>query len=257
MMCGIAGVYGYNAIRLSLLITLGQLDRGTLGTGVAFQNNNKVKIVKEPIHPIKFVRKYYGKFDTKIKVAISHNRQPSRGNVSYFNTHPFMDCNRQFALIHNGSCSLEYSITKTIKNKHRILGETDSELICHALEEFYNEYNDMIKAIEELFSIGFQGAILIVTKDGKIHGARKGMYPLHYCVTSKHVFLASESEAIENVLEENVKIIPLKSKQIIEVDRGNVQVYGKGEDEIEQDIYVWFRSLRCSNKPYWYMDNLF
>jgi glucosamine--fructose-6-phosphate aminotransferase (isomerizing) len=256
-MCGIAGVYGYNAIRLSLLITLGQLDRGTLGTGVAYHYYNKVKILKEPIHPVKFTKKYYDRFDTKVRVAISHNRQPSRGNVSYFNTHPFLSCDRQFALIHNGSCSLEHTITKTIRSKHSILGETDSELICHALEEFYNEYNDMIKAIEELFSIGFQGAILIVTKDGKIYGARKGMYPLHYCVTSKHVFLASESEAIENVLEENVKIIPLKSKQIIEVDRGNVQVYGKGEDEIEQDIYVWFRSLRCSNKPYWYMDNLF
>jgi glucosamine--fructose-6-phosphate aminotransferase (isomerizing) len=256
-MCGIAGVYGYNAIRLSLLITMGQLDRGTLGTGVAWMDKNKVKILKEPIHPIKFVRKYYDRFDPKVRVAISHNRQPSRGNVSYFNTHPFMDCNRQFALIHNGSCSLEHTIVKRLRNTHRILGETDSELICHALEEFYNEYNDMIRAIEELFSIGFQGAILILRMDGKIYGARKGMYPLHYCITNKHILLASEPEAITNILDENTNIIPLKSKQIIEVDKGNVEVYGKGEDEIEQDIYVWFRSLRCSNKPYWYMDNLF
>jgi glucosamine--fructose-6-phosphate aminotransferase (isomerizing) len=252
-MCGIAGVYGYNAIRLSLLITLSQLDRGTLGTGVAWINNNKVKIVKEPIHPIKFVKKYYFRFDPKIRVAISHNRQPSRGNVSYFNTHPFLSCDRKFALIHNGSCSLEYAITKTIKNKHRILGETDSELICHALEEFNNEYNDMIRAIEELFTIGFQGAILIITRDGKIYGARKGMYPLHYCISNKHILLASEPEAITNILDEDANIIPLKSKQIIEVDGKNVTIHGKGEDEIEQDIYMWFRSLRCSR----YMDNLF
>jgi len=251
-MCGIAGVYGYNALRLSLLITLGQLSRGTQGTGIAWLDNNKIRILKEPIHPIKFVKKHYHKLDSKIRVAIAHNRQPSRGNVSYYNTHPFMSCRRQFALIHNGTCLINHHLVSKIKRKHKILGDTDSEIVCHMLEEFYDEYGDMVSAIEELFTTDFSGAILVITKDGRIFGAKKSWAPLHYAKADNHVFLASEASAINSVLDHDAEIFALKSKQIIEVHQGSIRVHGEGEDVPQIKYYVssYYYAPRKASYPY-------
>jgi glucosamine--fructose-6-phosphate aminotransferase (isomerizing) len=224
-MCGIAGVYGYNALRLSMLLTIGQLERGTLGTGVAYTVGHKVKTVKEPIHPIAFMRKYFSRFDPNVRVAISHNRQPSRGRAIYVNTHPFMACDKSFALIHNGTAFMGRSVEKEVKANHRVLGDTDSEIICHMLEGLYHESGNMVRALERLYETDFSGAILLVTRDGRIYGLRKGNNPLHYCVSGRHVFMASSDKAIENVVGNRATILSLKSGQIVEVKGLNVTVY--------------------------------
>lgn len=253
-MCGIAGVYGNNAIRLSLLITLGQLERGTLGTGVAYLLNNRIKFLKEPIHPIRFVKKYYHRFDSNVKIAISHNRQPSKGNVSYYNTHPFLECGYRFALIHNGSVVVDDALVRMLKREHYILGETDSEIITHLIEHFYDETGDLVEAINKIMELGVSGAFLILHKNGKIYGFRKGVNPLHYATTSKHVLLGSEEEAIQNIIDDKVDIVSVKSKQIIIVKQNNnVEVIGKGEEIYENAYYYYnpYYSFRSRYDNIW------
>jgi glucosamine--fructose-6-phosphate aminotransferase (isomerizing) len=237
-MCGIAGAYGSNALRIALLITLAQLNRGTQGAGLAWVEANRIKMLKEPIHPIAFARKYYHRLNPRIAYAISHNRQPSRGGVSYNNTHPFLSCDRSFALIHNGSCVFDKEVISDIKRRHKVRGETDSEVITHMLEDFYDEYDDMRLAMEELNETDFSGAILVITKDGEIYGTRKGWAPLHYAKAGDHVYLASEAEAIRSVMEDKLEVKGLKSRQIIRVKGGSVEVYGEGEEEPVTKVYT-------------------
>jgi glucosamine--fructose-6-phosphate aminotransferase (isomerizing) len=257
-MCGIAGVYGVNALRLSLMITLAQINRGTRGTGLAWINHNRIKVLKEPIHPVKFFKKHYDRLEWKVKVAVAHNRQPSRGGVAYQNTHPFTDCKSRFALVHNGSCIFDNNIVSKIKKEHMVLGETDSEIITHLLEDLYEEHGDMVSAIEALFDTDFSGAILVLTRDGKIYGARDGVMPLHYCKTNTHVFLASEASAIEAILDTNAKIEALKMQQIIEVDGGRIEIHGEGIEEPPARYYYYpyaYASRRASSPYYpWYYD---
>jgi hypothetical protein len=99
------------------------------------------------------------------------------------------------------------------------------------LEEYYNDSDSMTEAINSLLDTSFSGAILVLTRDGSIYGTRKGNTPLHYCIADRHIFLASEAEAIENVLEKNARIKALKSRQIIVVKNSRVEIIGKGEDE--------------------------
>jgi len=241
-MCGISGVYGPNALRLSLLITLGQLQRGTLGTGLAWVQNRRLKILKKPIHPLRFVRKYYHTLPSRVMTAIAHNRQPSMGDVSFNNTHPFVECRRRYALIHNGSCIFDRSLIGKMKQKHRILGKTDSEIVCHLLEQLYDEHGDMTAAIERLLETSFNGAILIVTVHGEVYGTRKGWAPLHYAKHNEHVFLASEAEAIKSIVGDDVRVFQLKPRQIIEVCQGNVEIHGEGEEEPQVRYYHGLRS---------------
>ena len=257
-MCGIAGVYGPNALRLALLITLGQLGRGTQGAGLAWPENGRIRILKEPTHPLVFARRHYHKLSPRVRVAISHNRQPSRGGVCYNNTHPFLACDRSFALIHNGSCVFDKAVVSDVRRRHRVLGETDSEIILHMLEDLYHEYDDMRLAMEELLETDFSGAILVITRGGEIYGARKGWAPLHYARAGDHVYLASEAEAIKNVVEDRLEVKGLKSRQIIRVRGGSVEVYGEGEEEVVTRIYTgsYYYVPRRYSSPYypWYYD---
>jgi glucosamine--fructose-6-phosphate aminotransferase (isomerizing) len=257
-MCGIAGAYGPNALRIALLITLAQLNRGTQGAGLAWVEANRIKILKEPTHPIAFARKYYHRLNPRIAYAISHNRQPSRGGVSYNNTHPFLSCDRSFALIHNGSCVFDKEVISDIKRRHKVRGETDSEVIMHMLEDFYDEYDDMRLAMEELNETDFSGAILVITKDGEIYGTRKGWAPLHYARLGNHVYLASEAEAIRSIVEDRLEVMRLRSKQIIRINKGAVKVYGEGEEEPVTKVYTgsYYYAPRRYSSPYypWYYD---
>jgi len=228
-MCGIAGVSGPNAPITALQLILGQLERGTLGCGVAFTQNlpkgQRIAVLKSPIHPIQFIGKYFAYLDRRSPSAIAHNRFPSRGSVSYVNTHPFMSCDKSFAVIHNGTSFFKRFTVQKLKKTHRILGDTDSEIACHLLEQYYNMHGDMITALTELCDTEFSGSILVLLKNGELYGLRKGFEPVHYCVTDSHVLIASSENAIRNLVNKRAEIKRLKSGQILKVSGLNVAIH--------------------------------
>jgi glucosamine--fructose-6-phosphate aminotransferase (isomerizing) len=228
-MCGIAGVSGPNAPITALQLILGQLERGTLGCGVAFtqgrRDNPRIAVLKSPIHPIQFIGKYFARLDRRSLSAVAHNRWPSKGSVSYVNTHPFLSCDRSFAVIHNGTSFFKRYTVLKLKKNHRILGDTDSEIACHLLEQYYNIHGDMITALAELSDTEFSGSILVLLKNGELYGLRKGFEPIHYCVTDGHVLIASSENAIRNLVNKRAEIRRLKSGQIIKVSGLNVSIH--------------------------------
>jgi glucosamine 6-phosphate synthetase-like amidotransferase/phosphosugar isomerase protein len=224
-MCGISGVCGPRAPIMALQLILGQLERGTLGCGVAFTKGPRISVLKAPIHPIQFIGKYFVRLDRSSVAAIAHNRMPSRGAVSYLNTHPFVDCSRSFAIVHNGNVLFKRSTILKIKKDHRILGETDSEIACHIVEQYYNMHGDMVTALAELADTEFRGAILVLYKNGEIYGLRKGLEPICYCAVDGHVLIASSENAIRNLVNKKADIRRLKSGQIIKVKGLDVSIH--------------------------------
>jgi glucosamine--fructose-6-phosphate aminotransferase (isomerizing) len=233
-MCGIDAVMGRNAIIKALLITLGQLERGTKGTGVAYISNNKIKIVKEPTHPLTFFTKYFDVLNNQSDVAISHNRAPSQGIVSYENTHPFLACDKSFALIHNGTSWNNDERQYLAKLGHKFQGQTDSEVLMHILEEYYLATNDYVEALQKLVNYNLSGAIIILTKEGEIYATKRGYEPLNYVKVNGEVYLASVPQAIANIIKgtKDYQIVRVKSKQIVRV-RSNrkIEVIGEGEED--------------------------
>lgn len=224
-MCGISGVSGPNAARLALQLTLGQLERGVDGTGIAYIEGSRIQIIKAPINPIQFVGKYFVMLGSRANSSIAHNRMPSKGNISYYNTHPFLSCDKQFAVVHNGTTFFRKSTILKVKKVHRVLGDTDSELICHLLEEFYRRHGDMVTALSELCGTEFSGTVLVLLKDGQLFALRKGLEPVHFAVTSRNVLVASTEKAIRNVLDEKAEVRRLKSGQILRVRGVDVRVH--------------------------------
>lgn len=224
-MCGIAGYIGKNAIINTLMITLLQIDRGVQGTGVAYCENNKVRVIKQPIHPVKFVLSNIEKFPQYVDVAISHNRQPSIGKVCYANTHPFISCDKAFALIHNGSNNINNKVKIKIRKKHNVHGDTDSEIITHLLEDYVFEYGDFIYAFKQLMYDNVTGAIIVLTCNKTIYAVRLGYEPLFYYYGDKCIAIGSSKIAITNVVDVyNNNICLLYPYSILVAKKNSVEI---------------------------------
>ena len=244
-MCGIAGVSGSNAVMKSLLITVNQLERGTQGCGCAWVRGRKIKYLKEATHPVAYMCKHVSHLPKDVNVAISHNRLPSKGRVCYENTHPFISCDKSFALIHNGH-SFTHGLEMKLKwSGHRIQGETDSEMVMHLLEELLEGGRDMVEALTELHCYGFQGALLVLTREGEIYGVREGHYPIVFAEHKGEVYVASTEKALRALVGDDVEVRSLKQRQVLYVRGRKCEVIGRGIDD-------FFAELRRSWRGVWY-----
>jgi len=228
-MCGISAVYGKNAPLKSMVIILNQLERGRLGSGVAYICNNKIRIVKEPIDPVVFFDKNLNKINVNTHVAIAHNRMPSAGQVAYRNTHPFLACSEDFALAHNGHCFVTHLRNYIKQLGHNVQGETDSEILTHILEELYMEHKDMLRAIGELTVNYLLGSIVVLTKEGYLYASKSGHYPLFYALTEEEIYIGSTQKALKALLNilsiKDYEIIEVKNNEAIEIKNGYIEHY--------------------------------
>jgi glucosamine--fructose-6-phosphate aminotransferase (isomerizing) len=246
-MCGISGVYGFHAPWKATLITLGQLERGTQGSGVAYTCSNRLEVIKEPIHPVAFLDMYYSRLLARSMVAIGHNRQPSIGKVCYVNTHPFMACDGSFALVHNGH-TVNGDLAKQLKSEgHRIQGETDSEVLCHLVEKLYHVHGNMANALYVLDEYEFSGAILVLMRDGRIFGFKDDFYPLWVGRSRSEVYLASTQKAIESLVGRAVNCTEVKPWQIVVVSRGKVIWFKPKKVERPEVKLPWYSSFFYDN----------
>jgi glucosamine--fructose-6-phosphate aminotransferase (isomerizing) len=247
-MCGISGVYGYQASFKATLISMGQLMRGEEGCGVAYVCNGKLRALKEPTSPIAFFSHNYSRLINGSMIAIGHNRMPSKGAVSYSNTHPFLSCHEEFALVHNGH-SFNDGLAKVLKAEgHQIKGETDSEVLCHHLENLYLEKGNMVDAINGLYDNKFSGAILVLMRDGSMYGVTSSFSPLHVAQCGREIYIASTEDAISSLKGRKVKAKKLDSWEIVEVRRGKLKIHKaihKEEFKVSKKngkytVYRWF-----------------
>jgi len=132
-MCGIGAVIKKNnCLEEIKTILIEQANRGRSSAGVAYLEGDEIKIYKKVLDP----REFAENLTFKSKAAICHERMPSVGAVTAENAHPFMSCNGNFALVHNGTI-LNYGALKLALNEfHEFEGETDSEVLMHFIEEY-------------------------------------------------------------------------------------------------------------------------
>lgn len=131
-MCGLVGIFGdgfeRNKTLFEELLYINYL-RGPHSTGVAFINDKYVQVVKDPVSPddLTYYKRYQKAMQKKDHIGLmGHGRFATRGKVEHANAHPFN--HGTITLTHNGTCS---SVDK-LPGKF----DTDSETICHAINEW-------------------------------------------------------------------------------------------------------------------------
>jgi len=194
-LCGILGCFGlenpYSLIRSSLE----RLEyRGYDSCGVALSDFNKIYSYKIS-GPVSGLNQH-----SDISKAISglgHTRWATVGTPSAENAHPFIDCNSDIAIVHNGELDNFIELREALQhNGHKFTSETDSEVFAHLIEDTDSNL-DPIRRVNSILSMvtGSYALGVLFRSTGVIVGARRES-PLVIGISSSGGFLCSDVHAI-------------------------------------------------------------
>jgi len=224
-MCGIIGYIGDRQAQGILLTGLKRLEyRGYDSSGVA---------ILDPISNLLVVRKTPGKIAELEKllknkplrgtVGIAHTRWATHGAPTQVNAHPHTSCNHDLAVVHNGIIeNYETLKARLIKEGHRFVSQTDTEVIVHLIEGHLKNmgFEDAVRSALRQLVGSFAVGVVSKKFPGKLIGARQGS-PLIVGVGKNENFLASDVPAI---LDATKDVIFLNDNEVAVLTKDRVHI---------------------------------
>ncbi|MFH1354932.1 MAG: glutamine--fructose-6-phosphate transaminase (isomerizing) [Candidatus Omnitrophota bacterium] len=207
-MCGIIGYIGEKEAQPILLNGLKRLEyRGYDSSGMALMLSDKHKIsLRKAAGKISALEHLLHKKPLAGMLGIAHTRWATHGAPNQTNAHPHADCSEELALVHNGIIENYESLKEgLIKEKHRFHSQTDTEVIVHLIEKFYNNVllEDAVRKALKLLRGSFAIAVVSTREPDKLIGARLGS-PLIVGLGKNENFLASDAPAVLEYTKEIV-----------------------------------------------------
>ena len=198
-MCGIVCYIGEQPALPILLEGLRRLEyRGYDSAGLAIVGNGSTHHHRA-IGKIRELEEQLDGRELEGTAGIAHTRWATHGKPSVENAHPQVDCSSKLFVAHNGIVE-NYSELKAelLSRGHQFRSETDTEVIAHLLEEYYEGdlQEALIRALEKLrgaFGLG----ILSADRPDTIVAFRRGS-PIVLGVGAKSFFAASDLSALVN-----------------------------------------------------------
>jgi glucosamine--fructose-6-phosphate aminotransferase (isomerizing) len=236
-MCGIIGYVGSRPAQSILLQGLKSLEyRGYDSSGMAtiLAKKNTLSIRKSP-GKINALEHILQKKPLSGTTGIAHTRWATHGAPNQSNANPHLDCSGEIALVHNGIIE-NYAELKEelIKEGHKFSSQTDTEVIAHLIEKFYNHLGleeAVRKAVSRLEG-AFAIAVLSSREPDKIIGARLGS-PLIVGVGRQENFLASDAPAI---LGSTKDVIFLAENEIAVLTKDGYKITDFSGQEVDKKI---------------------
>jgi glucosamine--fructose-6-phosphate aminotransferase (isomerizing) len=151
-MCGIIGYTGEREAGPILLDGLQRLEyRGYDSAGIAVATEEGTLSL----------RKAAGKLQALIEqmeggmpygtTGLGHTRWATHGLPSEVNAHPHVDCRGDIVVIHNGIVENYAELKKALLDHgHHFASETDTEVLCHLIEERLDEGQGLTEAVRAI-----------------------------------------------------------------------------------------------------------
>jgi len=196
-MCGIVGYIGTEPVIPILIDGLKRLEyRGYDSAGIAVVNDSRIFVEKQ-LGKISNLEAALRDISMDSTLGVGHTRWATHGTPSVANAHPHTDCTGSIAVIHNGIIENFAGLRKELQSKgHVFQSETDTEVLAHLIEEFYD--GDLEKAVRYAIAevVGTYGILVVSDKEpDRIIAARNGS-PLLIGVGNHANMAASDAAAI-------------------------------------------------------------
>lgn len=237
-MCGIIGYVGEKQAQPILLDGLKRLEyRGYDSSGVCVLSERKNALS---------VRKLPGKLKELVRLlkkkplfgslGIGHVRWATHGAPNQANAHPHLDCKGQIAVVHNGIIENYLQLkNELIKEKHKFKSQTDTEVIVHLVEKFYQPGKVSLESAVRKAFTKLQGAfavgIICSHEPDKLIGARLGS-PLVVGVGKNENFLASDVPALLDFAKE---VIFLEDGEMAVLTKDKVSITNLAGEPVERE----------------------
>ncbi len=203
-MCGIVGYIGKQDTSKILLDGLKELEyRGYDSAGISILENDKFELYKA-VGKIKNLQEKIDNNkpskDEVLNIGIGHTRWATHGKPTELNAHPHLG--EYSYVVHNGIIE-NYKELKDelLSYGHKFVSQTDTEVIVHLFEYYFNQNTDALKSFELTISrLNGAYSILLITKSepSKIYFMKHGS-PLavaHGNIDGEVLFASSDAPLI-------------------------------------------------------------
>src|SRR5450432_3561751 len=198
-MCGIVGYIGSKKVVPVIVEGLRKLEyRGYDSAGIAVvTKEGKLEIRRAP-GKLRNLEEVLQKSPIEGTYGIGHTRWATHGRPTEENAHPHRDCTGEIVVVHNGIIENYVELKhQLIKEGHKFLTETDTEIIAHLIEK-YSKDASLEEAVLKTVKVmsGAYALVALSTRDPlKIVAARLGP-PIVVGLGENEFFVASDIPAI-------------------------------------------------------------
>ncbi|MBQ8678619.1 MAG: glutamine--fructose-6-phosphate transaminase (isomerizing) [Treponema sp.] len=240
-MCGIVGYVGSKQATPVLINGLKKLEyRGYDSAGIAVLSENADEIlVRKSKGALKFLEEKIAGEVIKGSVGIGHTRWATHGEPSDLNSHPHTNVSGTIAVVHNGIIENYAKLKAWLQDQGVVFkSQTDTEVIAHLLNYFYEKTGEIFKAVlETLYRLEGSYALGVVcTKyPDRVIAARKES-PLIVGLGKGENFIASDVPA---VLEYTRDVYYLNQNEIAVLYNDHVDLFdSEGHKVIREPSHV-------------------
>ena len=223
-MCGIVGYIGTCQAAPVLLDGLSKLEyRGYDSAGIAVYDG-RLKVLEEMTQ---------NGATLPGTVGIGHTRWATHGAPSDLNAHPHFNKDHSIVVVHNGIIENYLKLKKKLMSKgYEFLSETDTEVIAHMLDYYYNgdplaTITKVMHRMEGSYALG----ILFRDHPDEVYAVRKDS-PLIVGTSKSGNLIASDVPA---VLKYTRDVYFLENEEIVKLTRDGLHFYNIDEEELEKE----------------------
>ncbi|GAA2069284.1 glutamine--fructose-6-phosphate transaminase (isomerizing) [Microbacterium hatanonis] len=228
-MCGIVAYVGLRPAAPLVFHALGLLEyRGYDSAGIAVLTPDGEIETEKTVGGVVALTSLLVRADLQTSgTAIGHTRWATHGAVTEVNAHPLSDCHGAVSIAHNGVIANADVLRRELAARgHRLVGEVDSEVIAHLVEEFVEEGSSIAVALTSA-TARLEGSWAIVAMDartGTVAATAQGS-PLIVSTTPEGTFVASDITAISDRVD---AYQVLRSSDVVEIGRGGATWWDGG-----------------------------
>ena len=163
-MCGIIGYTGARDVAPVLLDGLQRLEyRGYDSAGIAVATEEGTLSLRKAAGKLQALIEQMEGIAPYGTTGLGHTRWATHGLPSEVNAHPHLDCRGDIVVIHNGIVENYAELKKNLVDKgHHFVSETDTEVLCHLIEERLDEGQSLSQAVQ-LIAAQLRGSNVFLT----------------------------------------------------------------------------------------------
>jgi glucosamine--fructose-6-phosphate aminotransferase (isomerizing) len=246
-MCGIVGFTGADNAAPKILEGLEKLEyRGYDSAGIAVLNNGVINITKVTGRIAVLKEKTKGGATMPGTTAIGHTRWATHGAPTDTNAHPHLSNDGRFAIVHNGIIENYMELKEAlISNGYTFESETDTEVVVHLLEKYYN--GDMHSCIRKIASKlkGSYALGILCTENPNTVFVTKQSSPLILGIGVGENYFASDVTAL---ISHTQNVIYLEDGEFAEITPDEIKVFDCIGNKIKKTVSMVNWDIQAAEK---------
>jgi len=232
-MCGIVGYVGKRSVANVVMVGLERLEyRGYDSCGIAAVDGGLT--IRKTAGRLQQLKEILDRDPVTGNSGIGHTRWATHGRVTDENAHPFTDCTRTIALVHNGIVENYRELReKLVAQGHTFASNTDTETIVHLIESYYkDDLGKAIRAAAAELRGSFAIAVVSAKEPDRIYVARMGS-PLVIGQGQDELVVASDVPALIGI---GRKMLTLQDGETAVLTRAGAEITDFSGRRIERSF---------------------